>query len=196
MTNVLAPLAITDGQTWAKALLIVGIAAAAYVLILWVSLLVWTYRDAGSRTKQTGLQAGAVLLVAVFNLPGLLLYLALRPPEALVDTYGRELEAAAFLREIQKPDACADCGRSVAANFVACPFCRAALQTPCTNCEQMLRTSYTICPYCTAPRETEQWPVRARRVAAAPAREMPGTAAAPDVEAQPARRQAPVQQGA
>lgn len=195
MIDALTPLAITDGQTWAKGLLIAGIAAGAYMLILWVSLLIWTYRDARSRTDRTEVQAGAVLLVAVFNLPGFLLYLALRPPEALIDTYGRELEAEAFLREIQRPEACADCGRNVATNFVACPYCRATLQSPCNSCEQMLRTSYTICPYCTAPRTPELWPERARPVAAATVREFPGVAAA-ESEAQPALRQAPMQQGA
>ena len=164
MFNVLA---ITDGQTWAKALTIAAIVLAAYALILGVALLMWTYRDARARTASKALPLAAVLLVATFNLPGFLLYLALRPPEALVDAYGRELESAAFMREIQKPDACPECRRSVDSNFVACPYCRTTLQAPCASCERSLRTNWTMCPYCTAPRYAAPWPERARRAATA-----------------------------
>ncbi len=194
MFNVLA---ITDGQTWAKALTIVGIALAAYALILWVALLLWTYRDARARTASKELPLAAVLLVAIFNLPGLLLYLALRPPEALVDAYGRELESAAFMREIQKPDACPECTRSVDSNFVACPYCRATLQTPCASCERSLRTNWIMCPFCTAPRDAAPWPERARRApTAASTQAAAGAASAMEPEAASAQtRRVPASQG-
>ncbi len=187
---MLTILAITDGQSWAKALTIVGIGLAAYALILVVAMLLWTYHDARSRTANTAIQAGSVLLVAIFNLPGFLLYLALRPPEALVDKYGRELEAEAFMREIQKPESCPDCMRSVDSNFVACPYCRATLRTACADCDRSLRAHWTICPYCTAPRDAAPWPERARRASSVASRPVAAVAASSEADmaqAQPRR---------
>ncbi|GIW12255.1 MAG: hypothetical protein KatS3mg061_3312 [Dehalococcoidia bacterium] len=46
----------------------------AYLLAFWVALLIWTFRDIRSRSRNPLTALFAVLLVAVFNIPGLVLY--------------------------------------------------------------------------------------------------------------------------
>ena len=59
----------------------------AYAVILWLGTLVWVYRDIRERTRDTWSQNVSWLLVLVFNIPGLILYLVLRPRETLVEAY-------------------------------------------------------------------------------------------------------------
>lgn len=149
---MLEPLAILDGNLWVKALTIVGIVFAAYVLVLWVASMLWVYRDAQSRTFDARIQTAAVMLVGLFNVPGFLLYLAIRPQDTLADAYNRRLEAEAFLHEIEREELCATCRRPVAPAFVACPHCRAQLHEPCVSCGRNLRSGWTLCPYCASER--------------------------------------------
>ena len=152
-----------------SALWITGIILVAYLATMWVAMVLWVYRDISSRSVDQGTRTGLTLLVAAFNIPGLLLYLALRPPEPLVESYNRQLESEAFLREIGQENACPQCQRHINASFIACPYCRARVQEPCIECHRNLQTSWTICPYCCA----ERTPAAARQrptPAAPPAR--------------------------
>jgi hypothetical protein len=149
-------LSLTDGAIWVKAVTIAVILIAAYVLTMWVALIIWTYRDAQARIVDRNTQIGAGLLVALFNVPGLLLYLAIRPPELLAETYNRQLEAEAFLHELQEQSGCPVCSRPIEASFLACPYCRTQLQAPCGACGRELRSGWTMCPYCGTDREPEQ----------------------------------------
>ena len=56
-----------------------GFILGVYALVLWFSAVVWVYRDVRNRTSDPVSQLIAVLLVAVFNLPGLVVYLVIRP---------------------------------------------------------------------------------------------------------------------
>ena len=51
----------------------------AFLAALWISLVIWTYRDIRARARDPLVQTLATLLVAVLNLPGVLVYLILRP---------------------------------------------------------------------------------------------------------------------
>lgn len=141
-----------DSDTMYTALRLVGIITIAYILVLWIAATLWAHRDIISRTTDKGTQAGMTALVALGNVPGLLLYLALRPPELLTEQYNRQLEAEAFLREIRQENACPECNRAITDDFVACPYCAATLQTACPECGRNLKTAWVMCPFCTADR--------------------------------------------
>ena len=143
-------LAIWDGGAWQDLARIAVIGAAAYILVLWVAALVWTYRDAVSRTSDTFTQTIALVLVLAFNIPGLLIYLVLRPKDTLMDAYDRQLEAEALLHEIQEQATCPRCRRKVDQDFIACPYCRTALRTACAQCGRPMIASWVLCPYCRA----------------------------------------------
>ena len=59
----------------------------AYLAVIWVALIFWTYRDIRQRSRDPIIQFAAVLLVLVFFFPGHWIYLILRPRQTLVETY-------------------------------------------------------------------------------------------------------------
>lgn len=125
----------------------------AYLTAFWLSLMVWTYRDIRSRSRDVFTHLFAVALVLVFNVPGLLLYLLLRPPETLAQTYERSLEEEALLQELDQQLACPSCRRGVRPDFLLCPSCRTQLKEPCPRCQRPLNLSWKACPYCAASLE-------------------------------------------
>jgi len=84
--------------------ILAGLIIGVWALLLWLSIIVWVYRDIRERTRDLGLQVLAVFVVMMFfpgfNIPGLALYLMLRPRETLEEAYARSLEEEALLREI------------------------------------------------------------------------------------------------
>jgi RNA polymerase subunit RPABC4/transcription elongation factor Spt4 len=147
-------LAIWEDGVWQDALVVGVIGLAAYLLVMWIAALVWTYRDIQARTRDNFTQAICLLIVLVFNLPGLLLYLVLRPKDTLSEMYDRQLEAEALLHEIQEQAACPSCRRKVDNDFIVCPYCRSTLRTACEECSKPLTSGWVLCPYC----GTEQSP--------------------------------------
>ena len=63
--------------------LALGITVYGIVILaaLWLALIVWAYRDMRSRSRDTFAQLGTLLLVAVLMIPGLIIYLLVRPRE-------------------------------------------------------------------------------------------------------------------
>ena len=115
------------------------------------------YRDIRDRTRDLGLQVLAVFVVMMFfpgfNIPGLALYLMLRPRETLEEAYARSLEEEALLREIGDEGLCPSCRRFVERGWRICPFCQTQLKDVCSECEQLLSFNWVACPYCTAERK-------------------------------------------
>ena len=124
----------------------------AYFFAFWLGLVFWAYKDIRARSRDIATHLLAVALVLLFNVPGLLLYMLLRPRETLAQRYERSLEEEAILHELdQRKLACPSCRRSVEADFIICPFCRAGLKRPCPHCERPLNMAWQSCPYCTVP---------------------------------------------
>lgn len=136
-------------ETLAQIAVIIGV---AYVLVLWVAAIVWVYRDIAARTRDPFSQTIAIILVLVFSLPGLIVYLILRPRQTIAEQYDRQLEAEALLHEIQEQATCPSCRRRIDDDFVSCPYCRTSLRSPCEQCSKALGTTWVICPYCSSPR--------------------------------------------
>lgn len=129
-----------------------GLVGGVWALLLWLSIIVWVYRDIRDRTRDLGLQVLAVFVVMMFfpglNIPGLALYLMLRPRETLEEAYARSLEEEALLREIGDEGVCPSCRRFVERGWKACPFCQTQLKDVCRQCSQLLSFSWVACPYC------------------------------------------------
>lgn len=131
---------------------VVVVILIAYAVVLSIGAIYWTYRDVRDRTRDGWTQAVSVLVIVLFNMPGLLLYLILRPHETLNEAYERKLEAEALMREM--PDArpaCPGCQRSIREEFIVCPHCRTKLRQPCAICDRPLDLNWTACPYCATP---------------------------------------------
>jgi RNA polymerase subunit RPABC4/transcription elongation factor Spt4 len=138
-------------------LVVGGLIAGTWLLLLWLSIIVWVYRDIRDRTRDLGLQVLAVFVVMMFfpgfNIPGLALYLMMRPRESLEEAYSRSLEEEALLREIGDEGLCPSCRRFVERTWRVCPFCQTQLKDICGDCEQLLSFNWVVCPYCTAERK-------------------------------------------
>ncbi len=135
-------------DNWENAATLAVTVAAAYVLVLWIGIIAWTYRDIRDRTRDTAFQIVAVLLVLVFNIPGWFIYMILRPSETLAEAYARSLEEEALLQELEEQGICPSCKRYTTADFVICPYCRTQLKEPCANCGRPLNFNWATCPYC------------------------------------------------
>lgn len=116
------------------------------IVVVWLSFVYWTYRDANQRGANGILWA---LVVLILNFFGLLIYLILRPSEYIQDVMERELEIEAKerLKSGQAID-CPACGNIVENDFLVCPYCRKKLKNPCPKCGKPLQLNWSICPYC------------------------------------------------
>lgn len=139
--------------------LVITIYAIIIVAALWLATIVWAFRDMRSRSRDTLAQIGSLLFVALLTIPGLLIYLLIRPRETLSEAYERSLEEEALLQEIEEKPTCPGCGQRVNEDWQACPHCFTRLKKPCTNCHHMLELSWQVCPYCTAQQRTTPEPV-------------------------------------
>jgi len=124
--------------------------AGAYVVALWFVLIVWTFRDVESRSRSVVTQIAATLLSVLFFVPGVLLYLILRPKETLDGTFQRSLEEEYLLQDLEELPLCQSCRRYVEDDFLLCPHCHAQLRDPCPTCARLVDLRWALCPYCAA----------------------------------------------
>lgn len=140
--------------------ILAGLIGGVWALLLWLSIIVWIYRDVRERTRDLGLQVLAVFVGMMFfpgfNIPGLALYLMLRPRESLDEAYARSLEEEALLREIGDEGMCLSCRRFVERGWRICPYCATQLKDVCVKCEQLLSFNWIACPYCATERRGTQ----------------------------------------
>lgn len=155
-----------------------------FLVVLWLSLVAWTFLDARRRLEDGVLVASSALCSLIFPFAGAIVYSILRPPELLEDKHERELEIrAAELRVRQLEEAsCPNCEHPIERNFLRCPSCRARIKDPCESCGKPIDPRWSICPYCETP---------VRRAAPPERRPAPRRAARPAArEAAPARAEA------
>jgi len=120
----------------------------AYILAFWLSVVIWTFVDIRSRSRDILAALLSTLLVLVFNLAGLVLYLILRPKETLAEAYQRALEEEALLQDIEDQFICPGCKQKIEPDFLLCPNCHTQLKERCPNCGRLLNLKWNICPYC------------------------------------------------
>lgn len=121
----------------------------AFIVIFWLSLVIWTFRDIRSRTQDLLTQILATLLVAVFFVGGLFIYMILRPRQTLAEIYERQLEEESLLAEMTERQTCNHCHARIESDFQICPSCGQKLKRPCPKCERLLELRWNFCPYCT-----------------------------------------------
>lgn len=123
----------------------------AFLAALWVSLVIWTYRDVRARARDPLVRILAVLLVGLLNLPGVLVYLILRPRNTLEEEYQRTLEEEALLQALEDLSLCPGCERRVREDWQVCPHCQTRLKKNCHECGKLMELPWNICPYCGTP---------------------------------------------
>src|SRR5438270_8876799 len=86
------PAMLNFDQGMSQLLLYAAMATGAVLASMWLGIVLWTLRDVRARSRDVLAQGAAVLMVAVLNVFGLVLYLMLRPRETLSEAYERSLE--------------------------------------------------------------------------------------------------------
>jgi hypothetical protein len=132
----------------AQLLLAIGV---AYIIAIWFAIVAWTFRDIESRSRSVFTQVFATLLVTLFFVPGLMLYLILRPKETLDQAFQRALEEEYLLQDLDELPLCPGCHRAIDPEFMLCPHCQTRLREPCPSCSRLIDVRWTVCPYCAVP---------------------------------------------
>ncbi len=122
----------------------------AFVVALWLSLIIWTFRDVRLRSRDVFAIMLATLMVVIFGPLGLILYFLLRPPVTLAELYERSLEEEALLQDLEERPRCPGCSRQVKEEWLICPDCHTTLKKVCQNCHHGLHLNWNVCPYCGA----------------------------------------------
>ncbi len=122
-----------------------------FVVVLYVSLIYWTYADARRRIVDPWLITCAAA-ASMFPFVGTIIYMVLRPPEYLEDVRERELETQAAEARLRQVDQtlCPHCSYRIEPDFIRCPSCLRKLKERCASCSRPLDRAWTICPYCEA----------------------------------------------
>ncbi len=122
--------------------------ALSFILALWISLIIWTIRDIRQRTKDRLFRFLSVLSVAVFNFPGLVIYMILRPRHTFTEYYQTALEEEALLQSIEGFGTCSECGHQIKSDWKFCPYCTNILFSECKSCGTLLNPDWIACPQC------------------------------------------------
>lgn len=119
-------------------------------VVLYASLVYWTYADARRRIVDPMLIGCAAAASMFFPFVGTIVYMIVRPPEYLEDVHERELEVQAAEARLHELDhsLCPHCDYPVERDFIRCPSCLRKLKERCVSCARPLDRAWTICPYC------------------------------------------------
>lgn len=137
-----------DPSSLSNVLLILTAWGGAFLAALWLSLIIWTYRDVRSRGRDPLMRTLAVLVVAVLFLPGVVIYLILRPQKTMDEEYQHTLEEEALLHAIEESLSCPGCGRQAKEDWLVCPNCHTKLKKHCHQCKKLMELPWNLCPYC------------------------------------------------
>ena len=140
-----------DSSLLSNSFLILTAWGAAFIAALWLALIFWTYRDIRSRARDPLARILAVLVVAILFLPGIVVYLILRPPRTLEQEYQQTLEEEALLQSIEDSPLCPGCGRRIKDNWVVCPSCHTKIKKTCHQCGKLMELPWNLCPHCGTP---------------------------------------------
>src|SRR5215218_6524622 len=109
---------------------------AIFLLVFWLAVGYWVYKDARRRIEDPWLVGAATLLGLVPPFIGALIYMLFRPPEYLEDVRERELEIKAMEQRLSRRSElhCPVCRAEVDVSFLICPVCTTRLRQSCRTC--------------------------------------------------------------
>ena len=123
-----------------------------FVVVFWLAVAYWVFKDARRRIEDPWLVAMATVLGLALPFIGAFVYMLFRPPEYLEEVRERELEMKAMEERLAASDLhCPVCRAAVKEGFLVCPVCTTKLKQACVSCKQPLEPLWQICPYCETP---------------------------------------------
>jgi RNA polymerase subunit RPABC4/transcription elongation factor Spt4 len=140
-----------DPRAISNLIMLLAAWGAAFLVALWVSLIFWTYRDIRTRSRDRLIRILSMIIVALLFLPGIVIYLILRPAHTVEEEYQHTLEEEALLQSIEDVPVCPGCGRKTRDGWMVCPTCHTRLKKTCHTCRKLMDLSWNLCPYCGTP---------------------------------------------
>ncbi len=119
------------------------------LVVVWVSLIVYTFFDARRRIDDPFMVACATL-ASLFPYIGTAVYVILRPPEFIEDAKERHLEIKRAEMELAHlmESSCPNCHFPIEGNYLRCPSCQRRLKDPCRSCGKAVDPRWALCPFC------------------------------------------------
>ncbi|MEZ4572176.1 MAG: zinc ribbon domain-containing protein, partial [Thermomicrobiales bacterium] len=106
------------------------------------------FRDIERRSSNILVQVLATLVVVLGFIPGIVIYLLLRPRETSEERYQREIEESYLAQELGSVPVCPRCSRGIRDEFIFCPDCGASLRRTCGSCGRLVDSDWNICAFC------------------------------------------------
>jgi hypothetical protein len=153
------------------------------LVVVWLSLVYWTFADARRRVADPVL-VGTATAASLIPFIGTIVYTILRPPEFLADAREREIETQASELRMRHLTAqsCPRCEHPIERSWLRCPECQQRLKDPCVSCNRPVDPRWALCPYCETPLRHDQGEEAAPRRRS---RSRSSSASAPPSEAPP-----------
>jgi hypothetical protein len=130
--------------------------AIFFVVVFWLAVAFWVYKDARRRIEDPWLVGVSTVLGLIPPFVGAFIYMLFRPPEYLEDVRERELEIKAMEHRLGGQDVhCPVCRAEVESNFLVCPVCTTRLRQACNGCGAPLEAQWQVCPFCETPIESD-----------------------------------------
>ncbi len=122
----------------------------ASLVVFWFFVTAWVFLDARDRSYSRGTILLYSFLVLVFNIPGLLIYLIIRPKSTLEEQYWTDLEKRYLLYETAELYDCPKCAFPLQPGFLNCPNCGEVVKTKCSECGSNVDRYWKYCSKCGA----------------------------------------------
>ena len=119
-------------------------------VIFWIVVLDWIWADSGERTSSKRSRILYVILAAVFNVFGWLIYLIIRPSQTIEEIYWADLERRYLKYETSELGDCPKCGTQLYPGYLYCPSCNYKLKRKCPSCGVYVDKKSNFCPFCSA----------------------------------------------
>jgi Double zinc ribbon len=143
--------AVTAGFFQSETWLVTRNLGFLFLVVFWLAVGYWTYKDARRRIQDPWLVAMATLLGLIPPFVGAIIYMLFRPPEYLDEVRERELEMKALQAMRPEDERCPVCRSPVEAGYLVCPVCTSRLRDACTGCKAPLDPLWQVCPFCETP---------------------------------------------
>ena len=117
-------------------------------IIFWLVIVGWVWIDSSERTSKKGLRFVYMLIAIVLNIPGLIIYLIIRPSETIEEIYWADLERRYLKFETSELGDCPKCGHQLYPGYVFCTNCGFELKKRCPKCNVVINKDHKYCEFC------------------------------------------------
>lgn len=125
-----------------------GSLLAILLVIFWLVIVGWVWVDSGERTTSNRRKVVYMLLVILLNIPGLIIYLIVRPSETIEEIYWADLERRYLKYETSELGDCPNCGFQLYPGFVHCSNCGLRIKVKCKQCSILIDKGHKFCEFC------------------------------------------------